>query len=73
MRKYRRFVGNLKWRSTRGGDLGVRNANAAQFFEPWRPPRSGISRHVVSASKMAPSPSCHATTGLSRWFWVRGP
>ncbi len=60
MRKYRRFVGNLKWRSSRGGDLGVRNANAAQFLEPWR---------AASIGHFAPRGFCFengAVTVLSR-------
>ena len=66
MRKYRRFVGNLKGTSNRGGRLGVRNASAAQFFAPLSAASIGVLRDVVCAFKKAPSPSCHAMTGLSR-------
>ena len=34
MRKYRRFVENLKGSSDRGGALGVCNARSGQFFAP---------------------------------------
>jgi hypothetical protein len=66
MRKYRRFVGNLKESSDRGGRLGVRNTSAAEFFAPLPAASIGVSRDVVCAFKKVPSPSCHAMTGLSR-------
>jgi hypothetical protein len=66
MRKYRRFVENLKESGDRGGALGVRNACLAQFLESL--PAASIGRfgqHGFSFGN-EPSPSCHATTGFFR-------
>ena len=66
MRKYQRFVENLKESSDRGGALGVRNARFGQFFAPSPAVSIGHLGDMVSTFKTAPSPSRHAMTGLFR-------
>jgi len=73
MRKYRRFVENLKGSGIAAALWVCATRARRHFFRCHRPPRSGVSRDVVSTFKMAPSPSRHAMTGIFRWFWVRGP
>jgi hypothetical protein len=66
MRKYRRFVENLKGRAL-GAAIWVCATRAqGNFLRRRRSPRSGISGDVVSKFKMAPSSSRHAMTGIFR-------
>jgi hypothetical protein len=66
MRKYRRFVENLKESGIAAAIWVCATRVQGNFLRRRRPPRTGISGDMVSAFKMVPSPSRHATTGLFR-------